>query len=203
MDDAITAALHGAGLDAYTPAAVALLNAVVAVIALASAINAILPQPKAGSHWLPIRSLVAKAALAVGNAKPADLPPMMTWLQRLAAMVAQYLPPPLPSAGAAPARAEPTVGPGSVIAVRAAPPPPVAVQAPMPAPSAAPVRETPATAAVTPEAIQHPPMTARPVLPTTPHDAFAMLRATYPVTAVSGAIVATATPTAPSDKSGV
>lgn len=46
MDASATAALHSAGLDYLVPVVISAMHAIVAIVALASAINALVPQPK-------------------------------------------------------------------------------------------------------------------------------------------------------------
>lgn len=56
---------------------------VVCAVSIASALDAALPQPVAGSHWLPIRTVVSSLALNRFNAANAGQPPIMTWLARI------------------------------------------------------------------------------------------------------------------------
>jgi hypothetical protein len=182
MDDLITAALHAAGLDAYTPAVITLVHAIVTVIVAASALNAALPQPAPGSHWIPIRAVVNKLALAFGAARPASAPAAVTWFQRIAAALIQYLPPPAAPVAQAP-RVEPSLGPGSiVIPTPAGPPgpptapaPPVGQPpAPPPEPPTAPVSAKPSDVSFTqPPAVI--PIRVRPTV-----DAFSFLKSNEP-----------------------
>ena len=55
---------------------------ITAAISIASTLNA-LPQPKAGSHWIPVRKIISFISLSVGGAKNVDEPPLGTWLLRL------------------------------------------------------------------------------------------------------------------------
>ncbi len=98
--DTFLAAMHAAGLDALVPLLLAL-------HALASALDALVPQPAAGSHWLPLRKLLSAIALNVGHATNAQQPTIMTWLQRIAGLVVALLPPPSAAPPATSARAEP------------------------------------------------------------------------------------------------
>lgn len=87
MDASMQAALNAAGLTSFVPV-------VLALHTLASALDAAIPQPKPGSHWLPLRKLLTIAALGVGNASPACQPALITWAQRIAGMLVAILPPP-------------------------------------------------------------------------------------------------------------
>lgn len=57
---------------------------VMAVIAAASSLDAILPQPAPGSHWLPLRLLISFVAINVKNASNGpQQPAFTTWLVRI------------------------------------------------------------------------------------------------------------------------
>ena len=55
---------------------------VTAIVTIASIINN-LPAPAAGSHWLPVRKVIAFVALAIGGASQGSQPPLGTWLLRI------------------------------------------------------------------------------------------------------------------------
>jgi hypothetical protein len=86
MHMSLPAALHAAGLDAFLPLLLAL-------HAVASALDALIPQPKPGSHWLPLRKLISAAAGNVLYAKGGLQPSMLTWVQRIARLLVALLPP--------------------------------------------------------------------------------------------------------------
>jgi hypothetical protein len=86
MKATILAALHSAGLDSIVPLLLAL-------HATANAIDAMIPQPKPGSHWLPLRKLVSIAAGNVHYATNGLQPPILSWVQRIAGMLVAILPP--------------------------------------------------------------------------------------------------------------
>ncbi len=75
---------------------------VTAVVAFASALDAALPQPKPGSHWLIFRKIVSALAVNVGNAANGKQPPFATWIARVVASVStdQETKPTLPKPGA-------------------------------------------------------------------------------------------------------
>lgn len=56
---------------------------VVCAVTVASALDAALPQPASGSHWLVIRKAVSFVALNLGNASNSGQPAMMTWVARV------------------------------------------------------------------------------------------------------------------------
>lgn len=90
MDDTIAQAAHTLGLDRWVPL-------LLAFHMLASAVDALLPQPAEGSHWLPVRKLVSMAAGNMGNASNAAQPPLVTWLQRIVVSLAAVVPEPAPA----------------------------------------------------------------------------------------------------------
>ena len=87
MDSYITTALHAVGLDSFLPLLLALHG-------VASATDALLPQPAAGSHWLLPRKLISLAAMNFLNASNASQPALITWAQRIASMLVAILPQP-------------------------------------------------------------------------------------------------------------
>jgi hypothetical protein len=88
-------ALHLASVAPYASAAVM----------SCAAIDATIPQPKPGSHWLPVRKVVSMVALNFGNSANASQPPLSTWLVRvLAPLIAAQ------AANLAKAAAVPTTG---------------------------------------------------------------------------------------------
>ncbi len=60
---------------------------VTGIIAAASALDAALPQPAPGSHWLIARKVVSFLAVNVGNASNGKQPDFVTWIVRIAAPV--------------------------------------------------------------------------------------------------------------------
>lgn len=54
-----------------------------AVVAVASALDASLPQPAPGSHWLVVRKLLSFLAINVGSASNGAQPSFDTWLLRI------------------------------------------------------------------------------------------------------------------------
>lgn len=56
---------------------------ITAACMIASAIDAGLPQPAPGSHWLPVRKLVSFVAVNVGAASNGGQPSFTTWLLRI------------------------------------------------------------------------------------------------------------------------
>lgn len=107
---------------------------VVCAVSIASLLDAALPQPTAGSHWLPIRMVVSAVALNRLNAANAGQPGLMTWIARVLqplvdAQIARTAP-----KGAAPVDVSPGAGPTTQQA-------PIAPSAPAPtiaAPAAGP-----------------------------------------------------------------
>lgn len=87
----LSAVLNALGLTKFVPI-------VLAVSTLASALDAVIPQPAPGSHWLPVRKVLSVAALNVHYASNAACPPLVTWVQRVAAALLAVLPPPVPQA---------------------------------------------------------------------------------------------------------
>lgn len=85
----ILAAIHAAGLDRFLPI-------LLFIHATASALDALIPQPKPGSHWLPFRLIVSFIALNFGNASNWLQPSVKSWLQRVVVILASRLPPPGP-----------------------------------------------------------------------------------------------------------
>ena len=57
---------------------------VTGIIAAASALDAALPQPAPGSHWLIARKVVSFLAVNVGNASNGKQPDFVTWIVRIA-----------------------------------------------------------------------------------------------------------------------
>ena len=62
---------------------------ITAVIAAASTLDATLPQPTPGSHWLIIRKVISFLAINVGNASNGNQPDLVTWIVRIATPVLQ------------------------------------------------------------------------------------------------------------------
>lgn len=60
-----------------------LIQYLVAAIAIASILDAVIPQPAAGSHWLPIRKLLSLAAANAGFAQNTGQPDIGTWIARV------------------------------------------------------------------------------------------------------------------------
>jgi hypothetical protein len=54
-----------------------------AVVAVASTIDAALPQPKPGSHWLVPRKILSFMAVNIASASNGAQPPFTTWLLRI------------------------------------------------------------------------------------------------------------------------
>ena len=59
------------------------------IIAAASTLDATLPQPAPGSHWLLVRKLISFLAINVGNASNGRQPDFVTWIVRIATPVLQ------------------------------------------------------------------------------------------------------------------
>ena len=53
------------------------------VCMIASAVDAVFPQPAAGSHWLPLRKIISFVALNVSAASNGSQPSFTTWLLRI------------------------------------------------------------------------------------------------------------------------
>jgi hypothetical protein len=56
---------------------------VTALIAAASVLDAMLPQPAPGSHWLPLRKAISLVAANFWNASNGGQPQLSTWLARV------------------------------------------------------------------------------------------------------------------------
>lgn len=125
MDSQSIPALIGAGLAALIPIIMGAVKIAAAIVLAASAVNAAMPQPKPGSHWIPLRKLVNMAALAIAHGKVADDPAFSSWLVRLAVALASMLPPPPPPAPA-PTTFRMAVPVEPVITTPVSPPPPAA-----------------------------------------------------------------------------
>ncbi len=63
--------------------------AITALVAAASTLDAALPQPYPGSHWLIIRKVISFLAINVGNASNGKQPDFVTWIVRIAAPLLQ------------------------------------------------------------------------------------------------------------------
>lgn len=77
-----------------------------AAIAIASTLDALIPQPAPGSHWLIARKLLSFVAVNVSNASNGAQPSFVTWIVRIATpvlqaqgVVAKPSPDPAPAAG--------------------------------------------------------------------------------------------------------
>ena len=57
---------------------------ITAIVAAASALDATLPQPQPGSHWLILRKVISFLAINVGNASNGKQPDFVTWIVRIA-----------------------------------------------------------------------------------------------------------------------
>ena len=80
MDPAIGQFLTSIGLTRYIELAGV-------IVMICSALDASIPQPAAGSHWLPLRKALSWFALNVSNAKPGGQPTLASWLLRIAQAV--------------------------------------------------------------------------------------------------------------------
>jgi len=60
---------------------------IAAIVAAASTLDASLPQPLPGSHWLIVRKVISFLAINVGNASNGKQPDFVTWIVRIAAPV--------------------------------------------------------------------------------------------------------------------
>lgn len=69
---------------------------VTAAVAVASALDALLPQPGAGSHWIPVRKAISFIAVNVGAASNGKQPDFATWVARILTAPRGPLPPALP-----------------------------------------------------------------------------------------------------------
>lgn len=58
-------------------------------VAVASTLDAVLPQPAPGSHWLILRKLISFVAVNVAHASNGAQPSFVTWIVRIAAPVLQ------------------------------------------------------------------------------------------------------------------
>lgn len=83
----LTALLQTAGLDRFVPL-------LLLIHTTASLLDAAIPQPAAGSHWLPFRKVLSFLALNFGNAANSAQPALTTWLQRLVIVAASRMPEP-------------------------------------------------------------------------------------------------------------
>lgn len=110
--DALQAALRAAGLDALIPT-------LLACHALASALDALIPQPAPGSHWLPLRKLVSIAAGNVHYAGNALQPSVLTWVERSLPILMAILPSPTVVAAPTPAPAPAVTPPAPLMATAA------------------------------------------------------------------------------------
>lgn len=54
-----------------------------AICTVASALDATLPQPAAGSHWIPVRKVISFFGVNVKNASNGAQPSFATWLIRI------------------------------------------------------------------------------------------------------------------------
>lgn len=63
--------------------------AITAIVAAASTLDAALPQPDPGSHWLIIRKVISFLAINVGNASNGKQPDFVTWIVRIASPLLQ------------------------------------------------------------------------------------------------------------------
>ena len=62
---------------------------ITAIVAAASTLDAALPQPAPGSHWLIVRKVISFLAINVGNASNGKQPDFVTWIVRIAEPVLQ------------------------------------------------------------------------------------------------------------------
>ena len=85
---------------------------ITAIVAAASTLDAALPQPAPGSHWLILRKVISFLAINVGNASNGKQPDFVTWIVRIAAPVLQ---------GQSTAPAKPTDPPSAATATTAGP----------------------------------------------------------------------------------
>ena len=60
---------------------------IAAIVAAASTLDASLPQPAPGSHWLIVRKIISFLAINVGNASNGKQPDFVTWIVRIATPV--------------------------------------------------------------------------------------------------------------------
>ncbi len=92
---------------------------ITAIIAAASTLDAALPQPAPGSHWLIVRKVISFLAINVGNASNGKQPDFVTWIVRIAEPVLQgqgIAPAPAAKAAEAPASPAPpsAIGPAAI-----------------------------------------------------------------------------------------
>lgn len=76
MDPAIGQLLTSLGLSKY-------LELAGVIVMICSALDAAIPQPAEGSHWLPLRKALSFLALNLRNASPSGQPSIATWLLRI------------------------------------------------------------------------------------------------------------------------
>ena len=62
---------------------------ITAIVATASTLDAALPQPAPGSHWLIVRKVISFLAINIGNASNGKQPDFVTWIVRIAEPVLQ------------------------------------------------------------------------------------------------------------------
>lgn len=86
VSQTVTLIVHVLGFDQWLPV-------VFKFIAFAAALDATVPQPKPGSHWLPLRKVISVMAFNIGHASPAEQPGLITWVQRVLQRIAQMAPP--------------------------------------------------------------------------------------------------------------
>jgi hypothetical protein len=124
--------LHATGLDVIVPW-------VTAGVTIASLLDAAIPQPAAGSHWLPLRVLLSTVALNRMNATNAGQPAVFTWVLRVMRALVAIENEQIAAGKPGPANAPPAVQMTAVAAPAAAPaaaPVPAAATPPVPLPAA-------------------------------------------------------------------
>ena len=90
---------------------------ITAIVAAASTLDAALPQPAPGSHWLIVRKVISFLAINVGNASNGKQPDFVTWIVRIAEPVLQgqgIAPAPAAKAAEAPASPAPPSAAGPI-----------------------------------------------------------------------------------------
>ena len=92
---------------------------ITAIVATASTLDAALPQPAPGSHWLIVRKVISFLAINIGNASNGKQPDFVTWIVRIAEPVLQaqgIAPAPAAKAAEAPASPAPpsAIGPAAI-----------------------------------------------------------------------------------------